>query len=327
MSSQKAQKRRFIQILALAALVALAPAVGEAKMPSNMGSRGSRTFSAPPATSTAPRTAAPIERSFTPPPAAQQQPGFASPRPSMAPQGSSFGRGLLGGLAGGLLGAGLFGLLTGHGFLGGLEGFASFIGLLFQLALVALLARFAFAWWQSRKAAPAGAGPRAQASFFAGGSGFGPGGFGFGGGAQKPQVSRLQLSPEDFPAFEQLLSQTQDAYSREDSSALRRLATPEMTGYFEQELATNRQKGVVNRLSGVKLLKGDLSEAWREGADEYATVAMRYAFSDVLEDRASGRVVSGDPSRTTESTEIWTFRRPAGAGPSSWILSAIQDAG
>jgi predicted lipid-binding transport protein (Tim44 family) len=326
MSPNRAQKRRFTQILALAALVALAPAVVDAKMPSSIGSRGSRTFSAPPATSTAPMTAAPIQRSITPPAATQQQPGFGAQRPGFAPQGSSFGRGLLGGLAGGLLGAGLFGLLSGHGLFGGIEGFASFIGLLFQLALVALAARFAFAWWQNRRPAPAGAGPRPQANFFAGGPGFAPGGFG-GGGAQRPQVSPLRLSPEDFPAFERLLSQIQEAYSREDSATLNRLATGEMVGYFNEELVANRQRGAVNRISNVKLLQGDLAEAWREGADEYASVAMRYALTDVMEDRASGRIVSGDPSQPTQSTEVWTFRRPAGSGPSSWVLSAVQDAG
>ena len=38
-------------------------------------------------------------------------------------------------------------------------------------------------------------------------------------------------------------------------------------------------------------------------------------------ERGSGRVVGGDPSRPTESTELWTFRRDRG-GP--WLLSAIQ---
>jgi predicted lipid-binding transport protein (Tim44 family) len=68
-------------------------------------------------------------------------------------------------------------------------------------------------------------------------------------------------------------------------------------------------------------VKGDLSEAWREGATDFATVAMRYALTDVMVERASGRVVEGDPSRTEEATEVWTFRREAG-GP--WKLSAIQ---
>jgi predicted lipid-binding transport protein (Tim44 family) len=216
--------------------------------------------------------------------------------------------------------------LTGHGFLGGLEGFASFIGLLFQLALIALLARFAFTWWQNRNAAPAGAGarPRPTMAAFTGGAGIGGGAAGFGAAPRQPATSPLRLTSEDFPAFERLLGQTQESYSREDVGALSRLATPEMAGYFGEELAASRQKGIVNRLSGVKLLQGDLSEAWREGSDDYATVAMRFALIDVMEDRATGKVVSGDPSQPTEATEVWTFWRPSGSGSDAWKLSAIQ---
>ena len=77
-------------------------------------------------------------------------------------------------------------------------------------------------------------------------------------------------------------------------------------------------KDVVNRISDVKLLQGDLSEAWSEGQDEYATVAMRYSLNDKIVDRASGRVVEEEPS---EATELWTFRRARGG---QWMLSAIQ---
>ena len=72
------------------------------------------------------------------------------------------------------------------------------------------------------------------------------------------------------------------------------------------------------------LLQGDLSEAWREVGGEYATVAMRYAIVDVMVDRATGRVVSGDCSAPQEVTEVWTFRRDPGAAARSWQLSAIQ---
>src|SRR4029453_14056872 len=67
-----------------------------------------------------------------------------------------FGGGVLGGLAAGFLGAGLFGLLFGHGLFGGMAGFASFIGLILQIALVVIVARLLFVWWQRRNApAPA----------------------------------------------------------------------------------------------------------------------------------------------------------------------------
>src|ERR1700730_8807544 len=71
------------------------------------GSRGTRTFSAPPATPTAP-TAAPIQRSIP-------QPGHAAPIGQTGIRPGLFGGGLFGGLAAGFLGAGLFWLLFRHG--------------------------------------------------------------------------------------------------------------------------------------------------------------------------------------------------------------------
>ena len=91
-----------------------------------------------------------------------------------------------------------------------------------------------------------------------------------------------------------------------------------MLSYFSEELARNASRGVVNQISDVKLLQGDLSEAWREINDDYATVAMRYSLNDKIVDRATGRVVEEEPS---EATEFWTFRR---AREGDWVLSAIQ---
>jgi predicted lipid-binding transport protein (Tim44 family) len=76
----------------------------------------------------------------------------------------------------------------------------------------------------------------------------------------------------------------------------------------------------------VKLLQGDVSEAWREDGSDYATVAMRFALVDATVDRASGRVVSGDRDRPTEATELWTFRRDDRTPGDGWQLSAIQQA-
>src|SRR5262249_53788280 len=84
---------------------------------SSFGSRGARTFSMPNTTPTAPRSAAPTERSYTSPnESIFRRP--AAPYPQGGFFSGSFGRGLLGGF----LGAGLFGLLFGHGLFGGLGG-------------------------------------------------------------------------------------------------------------------------------------------------------------------------------------------------------------
>jgi predicted lipid-binding transport protein (Tim44 family) len=97
-----------------------------------------------------------------------------------------------------------------------------------------------------------------------------------------------------------------------------------MASYFSEDLAENARKGVLNKVSGAKLLQGDLSEAWRETDADYATVAMRFSVMDTMVDRATGAYISGDRTEPSETTEIWTFTRRAGGGMEEWKLSAIQ---
>jgi hypothetical protein len=70
----------------------------------------------------------------------------------MSPSGGSlsdlFHRGgLIGGFAAGFLGSGLLGLLFGRGLVGELGGVPSYLGLLFQLALVLMLCRLIWSRW------------------------------------------------------------------------------------------------------------------------------------------------------------------------------------
>jgi len=317
--------RYLFALLAALAVTSLVVSEADARVGrgGSMGSRGARTYSAPPPTATAPSTAAPMQRTITQPnatrpttPAPAQSPGLAG-RP-----GGLFGGGLLGGLAAGFIGAGLFGLLFGHGFLGGLGGFASFLGLLLQIGLVVIVARLAWAWWQRRQQQPAFAsGPSMRENAM--GNGGGLGGFlgtGAGGAAAAATGTPLEIDPKDFDAFEQLLEEVQQAYSDEDLNALRRLATPEMLSYFADDLADNASRGVHNKVSDVKLLQGDLAESWREDDADYATVAMRFGLIDQLLDRTTGRLVEGSSS-PMEATELWTFRRAMGG---SWLLAGIQ---
>jgi len=68
--------------------------------------------------------------------------------------GDLFSRpGLIGGFAAGFLGAGIFGLLFGHGVIGELSGVPSFLGLIFQFALLFALGWLIRAWWRADKAA------------------------------------------------------------------------------------------------------------------------------------------------------------------------------
>jgi len=305
--------------VAAAFAVAMTEADARAGRGGSFGSRGSQTFSAPPSTATSP-SARPIERSMTQP----GQPGsMASRQPSTAPMGGFFNRpGFLGGLFAGFLGAGLLGMLFGHGLMGGLGGFASILGLVLQIALVVIVARLLWSWWQRRSQPAVASGPAFRDNASSGfGFGLGSGGSGRLASAPAARASgtdEVGLTPEDFNTFERLLGEMQTAYSAEDLGRLRSIATPEMLSYLSEDLATNASKGVVNRVSNVKLLQGDLAEAWREGDTDYATVAMRYSLNDEIVERDSGRVVEhGDD----EATEIWTFMRRHGG---HWLLSAIQ---
>ena len=140
-------------------------------------------------------------------------------------------------------------------------------------------------------------------------------------GANQPAGAPLTIAKADYDAFEKLLGDVQAAYSAEDLSALRAKVTPEMLSYFSEQLAENASRGLINRVSDVKLLQGDLAEAWREGDADYATVAMHFALTDSMVERASGRTVEG--GAPSEVTELWTFMRARGGG---WLLSAIQQA-
>ena len=298
-------------VLALALPTVLAASAADARVNGGFssGSRGSRSFSAPPPTATAPNSASPFDRSFS----RQGNPGMASPL-----GGGLFNRpggSLLGGLAAGFLGAGLFGMLFGGGLFSGIGGFSSVLGLILQIVLIVFLVRLAMSWWHRRQVSqpayagggPVGGGPQSSLR-----SGIG---FGLGSGS-----APLKIEPADYEAFERLLVETQAAWSGEDIGRLRRLATPEMVSFFESDLERNRTRNVVNKVSGTRLLQGDLAEAWREGDSDYATVAMRFSMVDRTVDRASGRLVEGS-EQPVEVTEVWTFVRPRGG---DWVLSAIQ---
>ncbi len=302
----------------IAAVIIVAPALAEARAGagSSSGSRGSHTDQAPPPTQTAP-TAKPVERSTTP----QQQ--AQKPAIPATPQSGGFmaRNPFLSGLMGGMLGAGLFGMLFGGGFGGGLGGGAGMLGLLLQVLLiggVAYLAVRLFRGWSAARVQPAGSAPAYAASPRL---------------TEAPMArssepvlvgsasAQLAITAGDYTTFETLLSDIQTAYGKGDLAKLRGLATPEMLGYFSEQLSANASRGVENKVEAVKLEQGDLSEAWSEAGLDYATVAMRFSMIDVTRTLADGKIVDGSDRERTEAREVWTFLRSRGG---QWILSAIQ---
>jgi predicted lipid-binding transport protein (Tim44 family) len=295
--------------------LALAPAIAEARAgssyggrSSSMGSRGSRTYEN--------NGAQPLSRSVTPLPEAPRQPGFTPSSPAPAYGGGSFFQRhpFLTGLAGGFIGSWLFGH-SGYA-ADGEGGGASMLGGLLQLLIIGLLIWFAvrlFRGWAFAGGARGGGGwpPRSAGAAAA--------------PPRRPRGRDVNVADDDLNAFQAIHTAVQEAWSDADIGRLRGLMTPEMLGYFSEELTRNTSQGVRNVVTNVQLLKGDVSEAWEEGDVQYATAYLRWRANDYVV-RSGGPpgeaalVVSGDPKSPVEAEEMWTFVRRG----DNWLLSAIQ---
>jgi len=306
---------RLISVLAigLTILFALAEATDARRaLGGGFGSRGTRTFQTPATTNVAPTPAVPIGRSMAPVPQANQT-------PPLQPQSGlfgNFGRSFVGGL----LVGGLIGAVLGNGF----GGAAGILGMLLQIGLLFVVIALVMRFMRGRQQASAGVG----AGMFGASTGFAsqatqaPGGNAAPGAfRQTRQTDEIGITKDDLNTFERLLGEVQTAYGHEDYATLRRYTTPEAMSYLAEELGENATRGVRNSVSDVRLLQGDIAEAWREGDTDYATLAMRYSSVDATLDRATGKVVEGDAKNATEATEVWTFARRRGT---DWLLSAIQ---
>ena len=306
----------FASLLMVFSMVAVDTA--EARRGGSFGSRGTRTEMSVPATAASPNATTGVQRTMTDSTTTRNATAAGAAttaRPSL------FG-GFGGALLGGFLFTGLFGMLFGYGF----GGFGGMLALLFQMVLVALVIGWVM---RRRQQQPAMAGARthryeAPAAASYGGSA-GPARNAAPRSAASARAGKrdeIGISDADLGTFQQRLTQVQDAYSREDYSALRQITTPEVMGYLAEELGENASKGLRNEVYDVNLLEGDVAEAWREGSAEYASVALRYESRDVTRNRTTGGIVEGD-DRVTETTEIWTFVRRNGT---DWLVSAIQQA-
>jgi len=303
----------------LCALLLLSPVLAEARAGgsyggggmgySSQGSMGSRTYNY--------NGGAPIGRSTTP----QSQSG--SPYYGYGNSGYGFAQNhpFLTGLAGAFFGSWLGSLLFPHWGYGYGMGFGHVFGSLFSWIIIFVLLSMVFRRFRRSY------GPLPSLGGMAYGGpqpGFGTGRAGGYGAA--PQSRDLTVTPADYAAFEAILKAVQEAWSRGDLRALGHYVTPEMLGYFSEELAGNSSQGVENHVEQLQLVNGDVREAWDEGALQYATCLLHWRALDytVRKDRNAGdagAVVEGDPHRPTDAQELWTFARSPGG---HWLLSAIQ---
>ena len=312
-------------ILLSSALLTAVDAWARAGGGGSSGSRGSRSYSAPASPSTSPSAVSPRP---TPPPSYQQQ----------MPQRSGWMSGLMGGIGGlvlgGLIGSMLFGGL-GHG-LGGLGGGIGFL----EILIVGALAFFAISYLRRRQQGMATAAP--------------PGYAAAGHPTAAPQwrpdpVSRATTvidappAPSDLDrgvdhirqmdagfasqqvteAASDVFFKVQAAWTARDMASVRDALTPEMLAVMQKDCDRLRAERRVNRLENIAVRSVELTEAWQESGQDFATVRFLANLLDYTTDEG-GQVVEGSRVDPVKFEEFWTFARPV--GPNPWRLSAIQQA-
>jgi predicted lipid-binding transport protein (Tim44 family) len=303
----------------------------------SFGSRGSRSMT-------------PV-RPYTPPsspgvrPTTPAQPGSpyaTSPRgatPSPAGGTSSFWRGLgggiLGGLAGSMLGRWLFGGGTSAEAAPGATGSSGF-GMMDLILLggIGLLIYLFIA--KRRREQAAAALPGVHQSSMADGS-------------IQPPYYELEPPPASEPerdlekglknieqldplfAEDRFKDQTMDfffkiqgAWVDRDMFTVKHLLTEEMFRFLQEDAAKMRQDGLLNRLENIAVREVNLTEAWQESGQDYITVRIYATLLDYTLNEKTGEIVEGSKVEPVKFEEYWTFARPVGNNP--WQLSAINQA-
>lgn len=319
-----------VLVAALVALSMASDAWAKAGRSSSLGSRGTRTYDRP------------VERTTTPPPAqtapTQQQPmynpGAVRPQPGMAAAaapaaGGFFQRNpIMGGLMGGLVGAGIGSMLFGHSpamaAASDAAPGASMFGTLLQVALIGGLAWLAFRLFRRRREQTQ---PQVQTGYQREMNpqpmdNSAPVHIGSSAARALPRVEKeFEPSIADQENFGQIILGVQKAWSEGNPVALRALATPEVVGWMSEDLSRDQSKGVRNVVEDVTLLKGDVTESWRDAELEYATAMITFSAKDYMVRVDDGQVVEGDAQNAVETREAWTFVRSANG---RWLLSAIE---
>lgn len=295
----------------------------------SIGGRGSRSMSAP-KPFTAPRPATP-----SPSPT---RPGVATPQPAPA-SGSflrSFGGGLLGGLAGGLLFRSLFGGPAAQGGTGATGGGG--IGLMDILLLGGIA--YLIYWYikKKRKEADASAGyyqssgnvelpPQPQypplydqspAAAPAGDQDL-----------ERGLANIRQFDPSfDAAHFQEFCMDTffkiQGAWANRDMTTIRSLLTDEMFQILQSDAEALKAQKKINRLENIAVRSVDITEAWQESGVDFITARVYANLLDYNVDEITGQVVEGSKTEPVKFEEYWTFTRAVGDNP--WQLSAINQA-
>ncbi len=115
------------------------------------------------------------------------------------------------------------------------------------------------------------------------------------------------------------------AFAEGNRKTLKNLLNNEVYDGFNAAIAERERRGEQIDQSFVGIKSADLVEAELKGGVAHLTVKFVSELISATRDRA-GVVISGDPKRIREVTDIWTFARDASSRDPNWKLIATQAA-
>ncbi len=132
------------------------------------------------------------------------------------------------------------------------------------------------------------------------------------------------FDPEDFAsgagaAFEIIVS----AFATGDEDALKPLLSRDVYGNFTGAIEARNRAGEHMETTVVGIKSADIIEAEMDGRDAVLTVKLVTDQINVTRNR-DGKVISGDPERVVEVTDIWTFQRNTRSRDPNWSLVATR---
>jgi predicted lipid-binding transport protein (Tim44 family) len=250
--------------------------------------------------------------------------------------GSSFMRGLGGGLLGGMIGGMLFGRPSYGGM--GAGGFGgSGIGLI-EILLLAGVGWFLFKRF-IRPAQPRGPSrfdapgfDRAQSDWRGPVVDIPPAGSGGAGtasadtaasGIAEIRQSDPRFDPDLFKEGAQdIFFKIQAAWMRREVDSVQGLLGSQLAGEYREQFAEMKARGQVNRLENIAVRKVDIVDAGIQGDYAFVVVDFTANLLDYTVEETSGRVVEGSDTEPVKFQERWTFGAPVNS--SDWRLEGIE---
>jgi predicted lipid-binding transport protein (Tim44 family) len=134
------------------------------------------------------------------------------------------------------------------------------------------------------------------------------------------------FDPEHFvrgakQAYEMIVT----AFAEGNRKILKDLLSREVYEGFVSAITDRENRGEQMDQSFVGINRADLVEAELKNDFAHLTVKFLSQLISATRDRA-GQVISGDPHRIKDVTDIWTFAREVGSRDPNWRLIATQDA-